>query len=519
MTGAWARDREIGTSDLPSGIRWVLRVPIALLGGLCGAAVGTAMGSCIGRGTVCEFPFGFPTWVVADTLYMDAPWYVPLCECVAFAFAARQCVSKLVPGAGRYWNRRNWHVYDNLATELPRACLVVAASLVALVAALGALALSARALWHGRGLIADHYLPLLLGTVLDLALWPMGALLDLALRLLPGSGYVRAVAFRWWAQALGVEGSAAAQCAATGPRAWWQQLLTDGTGCGPDGPHRARNAYSLPRQVLGLLACLVCYCCMIDSPIWPAARSRCTAAHRWCTDDAPRRVRAYWQAARQRARACHDEATVAKARLTYVGAPPAETVQPEPEAMVDQAFECIHPTAQRSFERVLNDSLSCLNVDRSYRHRSLESLRPRAQSAVRRCLEVLCTAFEQLGELLTKHPKLCTEGNRAKLRAIPTAVMAARPELWTRECARHYGLVLRTMHPIASLLCGLRNAAEVCARDDAAQRMPFKVRISAADDVDGARMRDGEVQLARERMLELMSGGGDGDANADDDDY
>jgi len=114
---------------------------------------------------------------------------------------------------------------------------------------------------------------------------------------------------------------------------------------------------------------------------------------------------------------------------------------------------------------------------------------------------------------------LCTEGNRAKLRAIPTAVMAARPELWTRECARHYGLVLRTMHPIASLLCGLRNAAEVCARDDAAQRMPFKVRISAADDVDGARMRDGEVQQARERMLELMSGGGDGDANADDDDY
>ena len=45
------------------------------------------------------------------------------------------------------------------------------------------------------------------------------------------------------------------------------------------------------------------------------------------------------------------------------------------------------------------------------------------------------------------------------------------------------------------------------------------MRISAADDVDGARMRDGEVQLARERMLELMSGGGDGDANADDDDY
>ena len=74
------------------------------------------------------------------------------------------------------------------------------------------------------------------------------------------------------------------------------------------------------------------------------------------------------------------------------------------------------------------------------------------------------------------------------------------------------------MHPIASLLCGLRNAAEVCARDDAAQRIPFKVRISAADDVDGARMHDGEVQQAHERMLELMSGRGDGDDD-DDGDY
>ena len=167
-----------------------------------------------------------------------------------------------------------------------------------------------------------------------------------------------------------------------------------------------------------------------------------------------------------------------------------------------------HLRAHRSFARHLGACFTCLGSELAQSRRWHESRKAHATRVAGARIRHLLDALTALSELVAEHPVLRTEGRRAKLRALAAAVLATRPELWARNIARQFGVVLRTMSAVGSLVGTLREMSP------SFKAVPC---VDSSDEMQSARQWARDEERARHAELALMSGDSDTGDHDDDD--